>query len=65
MVLALTGADSDKKNSAGETDSASDRRKGNAVALPVRDLQRSELGVLFFDGPVKATPGKANNANDD
>lgn len=35
------------------------------MTFAVRDLKRTKLGVLFLFAPTQASPGKADDANDD
>ena len=64
-MLTLATAESDQKNSAGQTDAAGNRRNVDALLFGVLDFQRTKLGIFFLLVPVQTAPGKANNANDD
>ena len=65
MVLRLSGAEGDTKNSADQTDAANDRRKSYPLLLRVFDFQRAKLRVFFFRIPEQAAPDEANDADDD
>src|SRR5581483_2748862 len=63
--LAFPSPDCDQDNSADQTDSTDDRRKVYPLIFGMLDLQRTKLSVFFFRRPMQASPGKANNADDD
>jgi len=65
VVLSLSGAEGDKKNSADQTDATDDRRKIDSLIFSMFDFQRTKLSVFLLGGPFDSTPGKANDADND